>query len=715
VRHKIAFYSFSFFLVGLLLAAVNAPAQTIGYRQSNLAASLPNVAGSVAPTLINPWGLSSFSGQPFFIADNQAGRVTALDATGLSARPGSFTVPNASGTGFDHPTGIVADQNSSFGNPAAIKPFIIVTEQGTIFTWGLDALGDSPPRATQQFSRASAVFKGVAILNSPTNGPALAATDFHAGFVETFLPFNPGFTPVALPGAFTDANLPAGYAPFGIQVLGRQVFVTYALQDALQHDPVVGAGNGIVNIFDMDGNFVKRFATGGALNAPWGIAQASANFGPFSNDILIGNVGDGTISAFDPASGRFVGSLLDGNGLAIAAVGLHALAFRADGFGDPDTLYFTSQVNSADNGIFGAITPGLVSAIRLSVPDTRVDTHVTITADVSAGAGNTGDPTGLVTFLDGTTPLGTASLSNGSAAFSASFAGPGVHAISALYSGDRVFLPVRERIPLQVAGFATTLTLGAPTSAAPGSTITLTANITSPSGVPTGEIVFLDGSTSLGTSPLDGTGAAILRINTLAAGAHTLTASYDGDGKFGASTTARVTIEIANPDFSIGADPPSASVVAGQSTQFRLTVTPAGGFADKVTFSCAPVTGITCSFSLATVTPANVGASTRLTVTTSATIPRYGILKPDTIGPWSFLLALMLYGLAMWTSEDVRAFRPSPRTATAAMTIVAMGLAMVGCGGYGSSAQANHGTATVIINAKSGAISHTTSVSVTVQ
>jgi uncharacterized protein (TIGR03118 family) len=549
MKLKIAFYSFSFLLSGFLLAAVNAPAQTIGYRQSNLASSLPNIADNAAPTLIDPWGMAFFTGQPFFIADNGVGKVTALDASGLSARPGSFTLPNAAGTGFDHPTGIAADQNSSFGNPAAIKPFIIVTEQGTIFTWGLDAAGDFPQQATLQFSRASAVFKGVTILSSTSNGPALAGTDFRAGLVETFLPSNPGFTPVTPPGKFTDSNLPVGFAPFGIQVIGRQVFVTYALQDALKHDPVVGAGNGIVNIFDMDGNFVKRFATGGPLNAPWGVTRASGNFGPFSNDVLIGNVGDGTISAFDPTSGRFLGPLLDGNGNPIVAVGLNALAFRADGFGDPDTLYFTSQVNSPDNGAFGAITPGLVSAIRLAVPDTTVDTSVTISANVAAGPGNSGDPTGLVTILDGSTALGTAPLSNGSAAIKASFAGAGVHAITAQYSGDRVFLPVSERIPLQVTGFTTVVTLVAPAFATPGSTILLTADVTSPSGVPTGQMVFLDGNTSVGTSPLDGAGAAILRINTLAGGTHTLTASYDGDGKFGASTSRAFTLDIANPDF----------------------------------------------------------------------------------------------------------------------------------------------------------------------
>ena len=711
-RNAIRFASNFFF--GFLLVAASAPAQTIGYRQTNLASSLPDVAHNVTPDLVNPWGIAFLSGQAFFIADNQSGRVTVLDATGIGVRPGAFNVPGVAGTGIGFPTGIVADQNSSFGGPTLVKPMILVTSEGTVLTWGPDGRGDLPSQATRVVDNSSsgAVYGAVAILNSSLTPPALAITDFHGGFIETF---RSGFVLVALPGSFTDPNLPAGYAPFGIQVIGSQVYVTYAVQNAAKNNPIVGAGNGIVNIFDMDGNFVKRFITGGALNAPWGITQASANFGPFSNDILVGNLGDGTVNAFDPATGQFKGSLLDGNGNPLVEVALHGLAFRADGFGDANTLYFSSQVSSTGNGIFGAITPGLTSAIRLSAPNTTVDARVTITANVSAGPGNPGDPTGLVTFLDGTTVLGTGPVSNGSAAINATFVNTGIHAITAQYSGDRAFLPVSEKIPLQVNGLATAVTLAAPASAAIGSTINLTASTSSPSGVPTGQVAFLDGNTTLGTSPLDGAGVATLRTDTLAAGAHTLTAAYGGDGKFGASTSPGVTLDIANSDFSIAAAPGSASVIAGQSTQFMLTVTPTGGFANNVTFSCLPVSGITCSFSPATATPANGGASTRLTVTTSATISHFGVLTPGMIGPWALVIGLGLCSLAMSSSGKVRTLWPSLSTATAAMAIVATGLAIAGCGGYSSSTPANRGTATVMISAQSGAISHTTSVNVTVQ
>jgi uncharacterized protein (TIGR03118 family) len=712
VKHRIVLHFCSFFLFGFLFGAANTTAQTIGYRQTNLASNLPNVANNITPGLVNPWGIAFLSDQPFFIADNRSGRVTAHNGTGLGVVPGSFIVPNAAGTGFDTPTGIVADQNSFFGSPSLIKPFILVTEEGTIFTWGPDAQGDIPQAATLVRSRSAAVYKGVVILDSLLTAPALAVTDFHGAFIETFLP---GFASVALPGSFTDPNLPTGYAPFGIQVIGRQVFVTYALQDAAQHDPVAGAGNGIVSIFDMDGNFVRRFATGGTLNAPWGITQASANFGPFSNDILIGNIGDGTINAFDPTSGQFVGQLLDGDGVVLAEVGLHELVFRADGFGDQNTLYFTSQFNNESDGLFGAITTGLVSVIRVSALDPTTDTSVTITANVTAGPGNTGAPTGTVTFLDGTNQLGTAPLVNGSATLDAIFSGVGAHSITAQYSGDGVFLPSSQQIPLQVTGLATTLTLTAPANAAPGSAVTLTASINSAGGIPTGQIVFHDGKTSLGTSPLDGAGVAVLRINTLAAGAHSITASYAGDGKFDVSTSAAITINVTSADFSLQATPSSAAVIAGQSTQFMLTVTSAGGFANNVTFSCLPIAGITCTFSPATVTPTNGAASTTLTVTTSASVSRYGLLMPDLLGPSALLVALALFSFAMWRVKSIRIARASLLTAAAVAAIVALGLVMGGCGGYGSNTKPNRGTVSIMVTAQSGAISHTTTVQVTVQ
>ncbi len=118
--------------------------------------------------------------------------------------------------------------------------------------------------------------------------------------------------------------------------------MTYAMQDHAKHDPVNAAGNGIVDIFGLEGNFVKRFASNGTLNSPWGVTQASAGFGQFSDDILIGNFGDGTINAFDPTSGTFLGQLKDQAGATITNVSLWGLVFGVGGTEDSNTLYFTA-------------------------------------------------------------------------------------------------------------------------------------------------------------------------------------------------------------------------------------------------------------------------------------------------------------------------------------------------------------------------------------
>jgi uncharacterized protein (TIGR03118 family) len=713
VRNKFSFYLACFFLLAFLFEAV-ASAQTVAFRQTKLASNLPNVANNVIPPLVNPWGIAFLPGNPFFVADNKDGRVTSLDATGSGASPGGFAVVNAAGTGSDNPTGIIADGNSFFAGPFLIKPFILVTDRGTVLSWGPDAHGDLPQSATLQVDHGStgAAYKSVAILNSSLTAPALAVTDFHGGFIETFLP---GFSPVALPGSFLDPNLPAGYAPFGIQVIGNQVFVSYAAQDSAKHDPVSGAGNGIVNVFDMDGNLVRRFATGGSLNIPLAITQASANFGPFSNDILIGNTGDGKINAFDPASGNLMGTLSDGDGNDLVEIGLHGLTFRLDGFGDPNALYFTSQVANDQSGQFGAITSGLRSSTKISVPATPTEAPATFAIEVSAATEISGRPTGIVTIRDGNAILGNPALNHGAATFIATLTGVGTHTISANYEGDVTFLPSSIQIQVQVTGLATTLSLTAPSAAAPGSSLNLSATVSSSDGIATGQIVFHDGNTSLGTAPLNDTGVATLRIAAPSIGVHSLTASYSGDDKFSGATSATVTLTVANPDFSLSSAPPSALVVAGQSTQFILTVTPAGGFANDVSLSCSPVVGITCTFDSPTVTTTHGATTATVTVAASAAVNRYGFLFLDLLRLSGLFLSVSMFVFLMRRDGKFKNVRSTFLTALTAVAVLAFSLAALGCGGYGSNTQSNRGTASIVVTAKSGAISRATTLKVTVQ
>ena len=610
-----------FFLLVLPFITSNSSAQTIRYRQTNLSSNVPNKAKNLTQDMANPWGLAFHPREAFFIANNASGIVTSHDETGASIGLAHFSVPNAAGTGLDNPTGMVVDENSSFEVSGTGKPFILVSDGGLIFTWGADAQGNFPQQAVivKNNSASGAVYKGVAILNSAQSNPALAVTNFHDGNVDAFLR---GFDRVALSGSFTDPNLPAGFAPFGIQVIGTQVFVTYALQDAAKHDPVFGAGNGVVSIFDLEGNFIRRFATGGPLNAPWGVTKASANFGPFSNDILIGNAGDGTIAAFNPANGNFVGVLEDGDGFDLLAPGLHALTFRSDNFGDPDTLYFTSDLTNEADGLFGAFTTGLVSTTRVTAPNTQTNANITITATVAAGPGNAGTPTGNVTFLDGSNRLGTKPLVNGAAAVDTILAEARTHNITALYEGDPIFLPASDNIAIEVT---------------------------------------------------------------------------------------------AAPDFSVTPTPPIATVTAGQSVPFAMAIASAGGFAENVTFSCSQVTGITCAFDPPTVTPTNGIGRSILTVTTSASVPVYGLLTPglnDFHEPFVVLvlLGLMILGIGKFSNGRI-----SPLAAAAAFCIVAVTIGLGGCGGYGNTSKPNRGTAAIVVTAHSKAISHATTIRVTVQ
>src|SRR5260370_3222783 len=195
---------------------------------------------------------------------------------------------------------------------------MFVGEGGTVTAWSPAV---SPTAAITMFDDGSggAVYKGLALAS---NGGAnfLYATDFHNNKIDVF---DKTFTKVAMPGKLQAPTLPTGLAPFGIQAIGSKLFVTYAKQNAAMHDNLDGPGLGFVDVFDTAGNLMQRFASAGPLNAPWGVAQAPGNFGPFSGGVLlIGNFGDGAINAFDPTSGQFFGTLKMKDGTAIVEPGL---------------------------------------------------------------------------------------------------------------------------------------------------------------------------------------------------------------------------------------------------------------------------------------------------------------------------------------------------------------------------------------------------------
>jgi uncharacterized protein (TIGR03118 family) len=326
--------------------AATGTAAAAGYTQTNLVSDQPGALITDA-SLINPWGLSTSSASPFWVSDNGTGVATLYSVsptTNVPAKVGlTVTIP-----GDGTVTGQVFSPAVTAFNGDI---FLFVSEDGTISGWR-GALGTTAE--VLQLSSFANVYKGVTLATISGN-TYLYAANFHNGTIDV-LKGTAGAPD--LPGNFTDPTTPAGYAPFNIQNLGGQIYVTYALQDAAKHDDVPGAGHGFVSHFDLNGVFLGRLISNGVLNSPWGLALAPANFGAFSNALLVGNFGDGRINAFNAANGAFLGALSNGVGTPIVVSGLWGLLFGNGGSGGAtDVLYFTAGTGGEAHGLFGSLTP----------------------------------------------------------------------------------------------------------------------------------------------------------------------------------------------------------------------------------------------------------------------------------------------------------------------------------------------------------------------
>ncbi len=341
-----------------------------GYLQTNLVSNTSAIpAVTTDPNLQNAWGIAFFPGAPFWISDNNGGLSTLYDGLG-DIIPLVVTIPWPTGSAVGSPTGVVANTNSSlFIIPGSSDPalFIFDSEDGTVSAWSplvnltqAQLVIDN----SQGGSSTGAVYKGLALGENAT-GVFLYASNFRSGKIDVF---SSTFAATTLTGSFTDPKLPPGFAPFGIENINGDLFVTYAMQEAAKHDPMTGAHLGFVDIFDTNGNLITRFAAKGPLNAPWGVAQAPFNFGQFRNMILIGNFGDGHINAYDPLTYKFVGRLADSSNQPLTIDGLWALTFGGALNSDPGTLYFSAGPNSELNGLFGSITAGATAGGSTPTP-----------------------------------------------------------------------------------------------------------------------------------------------------------------------------------------------------------------------------------------------------------------------------------------------------------------------------------------------------------
>jgi len=263
-------------------------------------------------------------------------------------------------TGGAAPTGMVGNESNDFmiGAAGNLNPadFLFATEDGTILGWSSQMTRATAAIVVVDNSALGADYKGLAIVT--TGGPSrLYATNFASGAVDVF---GPDFTPVTTldADAFVDPAMPDGYLPFGIQAINGDLFVTFAAPGAGGVDEATGAGLGHVAEFDRDGVFIDTVASGGRLNAPWGIVRAPSSFGQFGGDLLIGNFGDGRITAIDTKTMSEDGQLSSSTGKPIAIDGLWGLVFgNGKQAGQKGDLYFTAGPAGETEGLFGRITP----------------------------------------------------------------------------------------------------------------------------------------------------------------------------------------------------------------------------------------------------------------------------------------------------------------------------------------------------------------------
>jgi uncharacterized protein (TIGR03118 family) len=346
---KTVIAAFAAIFVGTI-AAVASP--VVHFTWTNLQSDIAGVAQHVDPNLVNPWGMAVSPNGTIWVSDNGSGVSTLYhqDGTAVSL---VVTIPtSARNKGGGNPTGVVFNGTPFFkvtknGNSQPAR-FIFASEDGSISGWNPTLDGTNAIIAVDNGTNSGtnkAVYKG-ATLGVAGGHNFLYVTNFHSGHVETY---NENFQQVN-PNGFADPNIPAGFAPFGIQNLNGQIYVTYAKQNKEKHDDVAGPGNGFVNVFDTSGNLIQRLISNGNLNSPWGLTLSSFSVGDSVELALwVGNFGDGHINVYRSTDGTPLGTPATSDGTPLQFDDLWGLLAIGD------NVYFTAGIADEAHGLFGVI------------------------------------------------------------------------------------------------------------------------------------------------------------------------------------------------------------------------------------------------------------------------------------------------------------------------------------------------------------------------
>ena len=345
-------------LVLLVMAVAPVSAQQVpnAYAVRNLVSDGSVPADNIDPNLIDGWGVAFNPNGNVWVNSAVAGKSVLYDGNGV---PNSLVVsiPAATGGGQGIPTGIVFSSSNDFevtnGTATGPSRFIFASLTGSISGWAPNVDLTNALVAVDK-SGVGASYTGLALAGNG-KGNLLYAVDVRRGRIDVF---DRTFAPVTLPGGFRDPKLPRGFVPFAIHNLQGNLYVSFGKHNASRTFVEPGRGLGVVSVFDANGRFLRRIKGDFHLNAPWGMAIAPSGFGRFSNRLLIGNFGDGTIHAFDVASGRRVGALRTPQGDRIVIPVLWGMAF-GNGILDQPTnrLFFAAGPNFGSGGLYGRISP----------------------------------------------------------------------------------------------------------------------------------------------------------------------------------------------------------------------------------------------------------------------------------------------------------------------------------------------------------------------
>jgi uncharacterized protein (TIGR03118 family) len=327
------------------------------FRVTSLVSDQAGHALLTDPNLVNGWGISmSPTAGAFWVSDNGSDKVSLysgdVGGSPLSIVPLVVSIPGGK------PTGQVFNSTSDFVIHSGIFSgralFIFASESGQITGWNPTVPLPPPSMQAQNgVTVPGAVFKGIALGNDGTRN-LLYAADFANRQIRVF---NGTFTETTVPGGFVDRRIPRNFAPFNIENLGGKLYVTYAKKEPGGTDDVHGPGNGFVDVFDTSGHLLRRLASRGTLDSPWGLALSPAGLGKASNKLLVGNFGDGRINVFNPNSGRFLGQLANRAGRPLKIDGLWGLTFgNGVTAGQSNVLYFAAGPNGEAHGLFGSLT-----------------------------------------------------------------------------------------------------------------------------------------------------------------------------------------------------------------------------------------------------------------------------------------------------------------------------------------------------------------------